>query len=267
MSSNNINFTKDNIDNFLKELGKEYHKLNRNGQRAELIIVGGVSAIVNYNFREASTDIDALFHTDWTFKDAISNVGEKYGLPDGWLNSDFKYTNSYSDKLIEHSKFYKSFYSLDVRTVNGEYAIAMKLASDRNYKSDDSDVIGIIKDERNKGNDITFEKIDKAMMELYNGWDKVSENKIIFLKEVLDCKDLDSLYKNKVEEELINKDCLEKAKKEYENVVTNDNADSFIDFFKKNKLDDSSDINNNDIETENIYNDDCEDDYNFDPVD
>lgn len=264
MSSNNINFTKDNIDIFLKELGKEYRKLNKNGQRAELIIVGGISAIINYNFRQATTDIDALFHTDWTFKDAISNVRKKYELPDGWLNSDFKYTNSYSDKLVEHSKFYKSFYSLDVRTVNGEYAIAMKLISDRNYKSDDSDIIGIIKDERSKGNDITFEKIDKAMMELYNGWDKVSEKRIVFLKEVLNCKDLDLIYRNKVEEELINKDCLQKAKENYGNIVTNDNADSFIDFFKKNKLDDVEDINNNNIKTEKIYKDDMElDDDNF----
>ena len=257
MSSDKINFTKDNIDSFLKELGKEYRKLNKHGQPAELIIVGGVSAIVNYDFRESTTDIDALFHTDWAFKDAIQNVGDKFGLPDGWLNNDFKYTDSYSDKLIEHSKFYKSFYSLDVRTVSGEYAIAMKLVSDRNYKSDNSDIIGIIKDEKNKGNEITFEKIDKAIIELYDDWGKVPERNIVFLKDVLASKDLDSVYKDKIKEEALNRNCLEKAKEKYGNIVTNDNADTFIDFFKENDTDDDEKI-------ENYDNDDYD---NYDSVD
>ena len=96
MSSEKFNFTKDNIDNFLRELGKEYRKLSKQGQNVELIIVGGVAAIVNYDFRETTTDIDALFHANSIFKEAIRNVGDKYGLPDGWLNSDFKYCRELS---------------------------------------------------------------------------------------------------------------------------------------------------------------------------
>lgn len=232
MSSDKFIFTKENIDSFLKELGKEYRKLSKQGQNVELIIVGGVAAIVNYDFRETTTDIDALFHANSIFKEAIRNVGDKYGLPDGWLNSDFKYTASYSDKLVEHSKYYKTFYSLDVRTVSGEYAIAMKLVSDRNYKSDISDIVGIIKDERKRGNEITFEKIDKAMVELYSNWKRVSDSNLELLNEVLKCKDLEQIYIEKVKEESLNRNYLEAAIEEYKDVITSDNTNDFIKFFK-----------------------------------
>ncbi len=232
MSSDRITFNKENIDEYLKALGKEYRKLNKYGQQAELIIVGGVSVIVNYDFREATTDIDGLYYANWTFKDAVRNVAEKFGLPEGWLNSDFKYTDSYSDKIVEHSKFYKSFYSLDVRTVSGEYAVAMKLVANRNYKSDNSDIIGIIKDERSKGNEITFEMIDKAITELYGDWSKVSDKNVAFIKEVLDYKDLDAFYIEKVKEESVNRNYLEKASEQYKDVITDDNVDEFISFFK-----------------------------------
>ena len=38
-------------------------------------------------------------------KDAINNVGERLELPRGWLNDDFKKTDSYSPKLFEVSKY------------------------------------------------------------------------------------------------------------------------------------------------------------------
>jgi hypothetical protein len=39
-----------------------------------------------------------------------------------------------------------------VRTVTGEYLIAMKLMSGRQYKNDISDIVGILREQREKEN-------------------------------------------------------------------------------------------------------------------
>lgn len=46
-------FTKDNIDLYLKELAKEYRKQVGKGMPAELILIGGASVLINYGFRNA----------------------------------------------------------------------------------------------------------------------------------------------------------------------------------------------------------------------
>ena len=71
MSSEIIVFTKENVDFYLKELGKEYRKLNGKGTPAELILIGGASVLVNYGFREMTTDIDVLMHAASTMKSFI----------------------------------------------------------------------------------------------------------------------------------------------------------------------------------------------------
>ena len=51
-SEQRFEFTKDNIDTYLKELAKEYRKLVGKNMRAELILIGGASVLVNYGFRD-----------------------------------------------------------------------------------------------------------------------------------------------------------------------------------------------------------------------
>ena len=41
-------------------------------------------------------------------KDAVNRVGDKMGLPNGWLNADFTRTSSYSPKLTTFSTYYKT---------------------------------------------------------------------------------------------------------------------------------------------------------------
>lgn len=79
-------------------------------------------------------------------KDAINAVGDRMGLPNGWLNADFRQTASYSPKLAEVSVYYRTFSNVvRVRTVSAEYLIAMKLRAGRRYKNDLSDVIGVVR--------------------------------------------------------------------------------------------------------------------------
>ena len=88
--------------------------------------------MVGYNFRNSTTDIDALIRASSTMKESINYVADKNGLPNGWLNDDFIHTSSYTPELEEYSIFYKDFYGvITVRVITAEYLVAMKLFSFR----------------------------------------------------------------------------------------------------------------------------------------
>ena len=55
-------FTKENLDSYLKELAKEYRKLNGKTMPAEIILIGGPSVLANYGFRNImyNTNIKTL---------------------------------------------------------------------------------------------------------------------------------------------------------------------------------------------------------------
>lgn len=118
--SADIVFTKDNLDSCLRALGKEFRRLNGKKVPAEIMLIGGAAVLVNYGFRDMTYDIDAVIQTTSAMKDAINTVGDSLGLPNGWLNSDFIKTKSYSPKLSQCSVYYKTFSNvLTVRTVSG----------------------------------------------------------------------------------------------------------------------------------------------------
>ena len=60
MLSDTNYFTKVNFDTYLKELAKEFRKLNGKTMKAEIILVGGAAVLANYGFRNMTTDIDAI---------------------------------------------------------------------------------------------------------------------------------------------------------------------------------------------------------------
>ena len=167
MSFNETAFNKENLDLYLKELAKTFRKLNGKSVPAEIILIGGASILINYGFRDMTYDMDAIIISSTAMKQAINQVGDNLGLPNGWLNTDFMRTKSYSPKLIEHSVYYKTFSNiLTVRTVTAEYMIAMKLMAGRKYKNDLSDVIGVLKYHKEQGVPITLEQIKKAVINL-----------------------------------------------------------------------------------------------------
>lgn len=86
-SEHSFEFTKENIDLYLKEIAKEYRKQVGKGMSAELILVGGASVLINYGFRNMTTDIDALIYAASGMKAAWVRVGERFGLPSGYRPS------------------------------------------------------------------------------------------------------------------------------------------------------------------------------------
>lgn len=229
MSSDMISFNKENLDLYLRELAKEFRKLNGKTMPAEIILIGGASVLANYGFRDMTYDMDAVIVASSAMKEAINRTGDKYGLPTGWLNTDFVKTKSYSPKLIENSVYYKTFSNiLTVRTVSGEYLIAMKLLSGRKYKNDLSDVVGILMSHEEKGDPITLERIKNAVVTLYGALDALSDDSVHFIETMLENTNYEETYRSIRAEEAKNKDILLEFEQEYPGVTNERNIDDIL---------------------------------------
>lgn len=225
----NTFFTKENLDQCLSKLAKEYRKQNGTQIRAEIILIGGAAILTNYGFRDMTYDIDTIIRASSAIKEAINTVGNELGLPNGWMNSDFIKTSSYSPKLVQYSKYYKRFgYVLDVRTITGEYLIAMKLMSGRKYKNDLSDIVGILYEEAENGNPINLEQIQTAVINLYGSWDSLPQDSIDFISEIINNINLKMLYETYCATEISTKDSLILFDNNYPNVVNTDNVNDII---------------------------------------
>lgn len=233
-SENRFEFTKDNIDTYLKELAKEYRKLAGKNVPAEIILIGGAAVLVNYGFRDMTTDIDALIHAASSIKDAINRVGDRYDLPNGWLNADFMSTASYSSKLIEFAEYYKTYSNvLEIRTVSAEYLIAMKLRSGRLYKSDLSDVLGILAEHERRGDSITLEQIQKAVVDLYGEWKALPVVSRDYIRLVMESGNFQDLYAETLSGERETKARLVQFEQRYPGVLDEGNVNSVTESIQK----------------------------------
>lgn len=227
-------FTKDNIDIYLKEVSKEYRKQVGKEIPAELILIGGASVLINYGFRRMTTDIDALIRAASGMKDAITTVENRFGLPHGWLNADFQNTTSYTPKLEEFSVYYKTYSNvLTIRTVAAEYLIAMKLRSGRQYKSDLSDILGILAEHEKRGNPITMDQIRRAVSDLYEDWESIPETSQAFIVNVMSDGRFRLLYEQIDQGERETKDLLAQFEKDYPGATNTANVDSIAENLQK----------------------------------
>lgn len=74
-------FTKENLDTLLKELAKEFKRLNGTAVAAEIILISGAAILAGYGFREMTMDVDAVIHASATMKEAANRVGHKSNPP------------------------------------------------------------------------------------------------------------------------------------------------------------------------------------------
>lgn len=229
-----VYFSKDNIDNLLFQLAKEYKKRNRKSNlTAEIIIVGGAAIVSKYGFRQSTTDIDSLIFASSSMKDAINIVGDKNGLPPGWINEDFRKTSSYTEKIRQYSVEYKKFaYILEVRMLPAEYDVAMKLASLRPYKYDLSDVVGIIKSAK-----ITMEQIEKAVEDFYGGFEKLShpDEARKLLDSIFSSDNLEELYDSTRTSESDNHVVLKDIEDKYPKLLNEGNIASVLEAAKRKR--------------------------------
>ncbi len=221
--------TKENLDYYLKELAKEFRKRNGKNTPAEIVLVGGAAILANYGFREMTYDIDAVITASSAMKEAVNTVGERLGLANGWLNVDFKNTSSYSPKLSQYSKYYRTYSNvLNIRTISAEYLVAMKLMSGRRYKKDLADIIGILGEQEGMGESLSYQQIDCAVKNLYGRWDNISEYAIQVLKAALDSENLKELFMEQEREETLSKQVVLQVQKYEEEKVKESNINEII---------------------------------------
>lgn len=206
----NFYLDRDNLEFYLTALGKEYKKLSKHP--VQIVLVGGGAIFVRYSFRMMSLDLDGLLYPykSDSLKHAIRIVADKYNIPYGWLNDDFIKTDSYSKNIFIYSDFYKTYSNLiEVRIIDSIHLIAMKLKSFRSYKRDQSDIVGILLEEKQKGNIIKLESIIKAYVDLYEK-DPSSEESKFLTHLYLKNDEWETLFQNVIIEENINKTELSK---------------------------------------------------------
>lgn len=160
-------FTKENIDIYLKELGKEYRRQSGKGMPAELILIGGASVLINYGFRNMTTD--------------------------------------------------------------SEYLIAMKLRSGRQYKSDLSDVLGILAEHEKEGTPLSMKQIRKAVTDLYGDWNSLPNASQVFIENVMENSGFEQLYEQITQEEQETKKLLIQLEENYPGIITRANVNGIAE--------------------------------------
>ena len=229
-----IEFTRDNLEIYLKAAAKEYRKLVNKEIPAELILVGGASVLINYGFRDMTTDIDALIKAASCMKDVINTVGDRYGLPNGWLNADFQNTSSYTPKLFQYSDYYKTYSNIvTIRTVSAEYLVAMKLRSGRQYKNDLSDILGILAEHEKWNDPLTMIRIRNAYNNLYGDWEMLSERSRHFTENAMQSGHFEDLYEETIADEQKNNDLLINFEQTYPGTANISNVNEIISELRK----------------------------------
>ena len=169
-------------------------------------------------------------------QEAINQVGDIFHLPNGWLNTDFDRTSSFSPKLVEFSKYYKRFSNvLTVRTISAEYLIAMKLMSGRKYKNDISDIAGILLEHEKRGNPITLEQIRLACTNLYGSFDRIPRDSVSILEDILASRSLEDLYWQLRTEEKDNMAILIDFNGNHPGEAAGDNVDALLKLLQAKK--------------------------------
>ena len=222
-------FTKQNLDLVFRDLSKEYKRLGGRKIPVDIVLIGGAAIIEGYGFREMTTDIDALLPDLSIMQEAINRVGDLHGFPNGWLNADFMKTASYSHRLYQYSVPYKTFNQvLNVRMVTGEYLVAMKLRSGRQYKNDLSDIIGILAEHKKAGSPLSYQQIEEAVINLYGSWENFPEESIHFIKQALALDDPTAAYKTIRDNEAQNGMELTDFQEKYPGVLSEKSINSVI---------------------------------------
>ena len=229
-------FTKENLDQYLKELAKEFRKRNGKSVPAEIILIGGASVLINYGFREMTYDMDAIINAASSMKDSINYIGDKYNLPNGWMNDDFMRTDSYTPQIAAFSKYYRTYSNVvTFRTISGEYLIAMKLKSGREYKYDRSDVIGILWEHEKRGEPLTLNRIRQAVADLYGSYDVLTDNVKLFIERALENGDYEKMYNRVCQAETENKENLLEYQEKKPGVMNTDNVSDIIAALRRRK--------------------------------
>jgi hypothetical protein len=114
-------------DNILTAFAALAAELERQNERAELLIVGGAALVLLFHARESTKDVDAYFvrPEGSVIRSAAASVADALDLPADWLNDGAK---AYLVGASEGTVLFESS-SLIVRAAAIPQLLAMKLAA------------------------------------------------------------------------------------------------------------------------------------------
>ena len=91
----NKSLDKEKIYEILENFSQNYEKIGGN-EDLDIYLVGGAAILLNFEYRESTIDIDALFNENELVQKAIIMTAKEIGISMDWLNQDCKKTPSYS---------------------------------------------------------------------------------------------------------------------------------------------------------------------------
>lgn len=93
----------------------------------------------------------------------------------------------------------------------------------RQYKNDLSDIVGILIEQEERNEPLSFKIIQKAIVDLYDTYDKIPEDSRAFIEALYQKEDLHQFYKQcrKLEQE--NREALVVFRENYPGVLNGDN--------------------------------------------
>ena len=118
---------------------------------------------------------------------------------------------------------------MEVRTIKDEYLIAMKLVSMRKYKHDRSDIVGILYENEQNGNKISFQDIDRAVNNLYGSWDKISPDSKMWIKQLTEYASVGELLPELQLQEKEAAMTLVQFDSQYPGQLTSDNVEQILE--------------------------------------
>lgn len=116
-----------NKDQILYLLTMLNDELKVNEVNWEIVIVGGAAMCLQFNARESTKDIVALFQPTTIIREAIENIALKENVEKDWLNDGVKgffSANASYDEFVSLS-------NLKIFTASANYLLAMKCLSCR----------------------------------------------------------------------------------------------------------------------------------------
>ena len=96
-------------------------------------------------------------------------------------------------------------------------------------------IVGILVEQKRSGNPLSYADIEKAVFDLYDGWDNLPADSKPLLIGILENDDPEALYEIYREEEKSSKEALITFEKDYPGVTNVDNVNDILSALKQRK--------------------------------
>ena len=153
---------KKNIEEYLAALAQKI--IQAGIGKHKILIVGGAAMALKFRDERSTVDIDICYREQNSLYECCRLVSEEFSLPEDWINADVMHSDSFTYKLFDNAKLYRSYKDiLEVFVVDDLDHYCMKLVSFRAKDIQDMDVLA----EQLSSNGVTKEDVINNFNRLY----------------------------------------------------------------------------------------------------